>query len=237
MTLKCAIIDDEPLAAELLSSYVKKTPELNLVGCFNSAVAAMKTLREEPADLLFLDIQMPELSGLEFAHLLPQQTRIVFTTAFDRYALDGYKVNAVDYLLKPISYKDFMKTVNKVINLVNREHVCKILNQDKYIYVKIDYKLHRVMFDHILYIEGVKDYVKFYVENERKSILSLMNMKNLEDYLPQPQFMRVHRSFIVNTQKISQIDRGRIVVNDIYIPVSESYKERVQNYLDAHTLQ
>lgn len=237
MTLKCAIIDDEPLAAELLSSYVKKTPELNLVGCFNSAVAAMKTLREEPADLLFLDIQMPELSGLEFAHLLPQQTRIVFTTAFDRYALDGYKVNAVDYLLKPISYKDFMKTVNKVINLVNREHVCKILNQDKYIYVKSDYKLHRVMFDHILYIEGVKDYVKFYVENECKSILSLMNMKNLEDYLPQPQFMRVHRSFIVNTQKISQIDRGRIVVNDIYIPVSESYKERVQNYLDAHTLQ
>ena len=237
MTLKCAIIDDEPLAAELLSSYVKKTPELNLVGCFNSAVAAMKTLREEPADLLFLDIQMPELSGLEFAHLLPQQTRIVFTTAFDRYALDGYKVNAVDYLLKPISYKDFMKTVNKVINLVNREHVCKILNQDKYIYVKSEYKLHRVMFDHILYIEGVKDYVKFYVENERKSILSLMNMKNLEDYLPQPQFMRVHRSFIVNTQKISQIDRGRIVVNDIYIPVSESYKERVQNYLDAHTLQ
>ena len=237
MTLKCAIIDDEPLAAELLSSYVKKTPELNLVGCFNSAVAAMKTLREEPADLLFLDIQMPELSGLEFAHLLPQQTRIVFTTAFDRYALDGYKVNAVDYLLKPISYKDFMKTVNKVINLVNREHVCKILNQDKYIYVKSDYKLHRVMFDHILYIEGVKDYVKFYVENERKSILSLMNMKKLEDYLPQPQFMRVHRSFIVNTQKISQIDRGRIVVNDIYIPVSESYKERVQNYLDAHTLQ
>lgn len=237
MTLKCAIIDDEPLAAELLSSYVKKTPELNLVGCFDSAVAAMKTLREEPADLLFLDIQMPELSGLEFARLLPQQTRIVFTTAFDRYALDGYKVNAVDYLLKPISYVDFMKTVNKVINLVNREHVCKILNQDKYIYVKSDYKLHRVMFDHILYIEGVKDYVKFYVENERKSILSLMNMKNLEDYLPQPQFMRVHRSFIVNTQKISQIDRGRIVVNDIYIPVSESYKERVQNYLDAHTLQ
>ena len=237
MTLKCAIIDDEPLAAELLSSYVKKTPELNLVGCFNSAVAAMKTLREEPADLLFLDIQMPELSGLEFARLLPQQTRIVFTTAFDRYALDGYKVNAVDYLLKPISYKDFMKRVNKVINLVCREHVCKILNQDKYIYVKSEYKLHRVMFDHILYIEGVKDYVKFYVENERKSILSLMNMKNLEDYLPQPQFMRVHRSFIVNTQKISQIDRGRIVVNDIYIPVSESYKERVQNYLDAHTLQ
>ena len=221
----------------MLSSYVKKTPELNLVGCFNSAVAAMKTLREEPADLLFLDIQMPELSGLEFARLLPQQTRIVFTTAFDRYALDGYKVNAVDYLLKPISYVDFMKTVNKVINLVNREHVCKILNQDKYIYVKSEYKLHRVMFDHILYIEGVKDYVKFYVENERKSILSLMNMKNLEDYLPQPQFMRVHRSFIVNTQKISQIDRGRIVVNDIYIPVSESYKERVQNYLDAHTLQ
>lgn len=120
---------------------------------------------------------------------------------------------------------------------MSREHVCKILNQDKYIYVKSDYKLHRVMFDHILYIEGVKDYVKFYVENERKSILSLMNMKNLEDYLPQPQFMRVHRSFIVNTQKISQIDRGRIVVNDIYIPVSESYKERVQNYLDAHTLQ
>ena len=237
MILKCAIVDDEPLAVELLASYVNKIPFMQLAGKYYSATEAMKDIAGGSVDVIFLDIQMPEINGLELSKMVPETTRIVFTTAFDRYALDGYKVNAVDYLLKPISYVDFMKTVNKVINLVCREHVCKILNQDKYIYVKSDYKLHRVMFDHILYIEGVKDYVKFYVENERKSILSLMNMKNLEDYLPQPQFMRVHRSFIVNTQKISQIDRGRIVVNDIYIPVSESYKERVQNYLDAHTLQ
>ena len=231
------IIDDTPTAIDALKSKLEHFEDITVVATASNGKDGIEAIKTHKPDLLFLDIQMPELSGLEFAHLLPQQTRIVFTTAFDRYALDGYKVNAVDYLLKPISYKDFMKTVNKVINLVSREHVCKILNQDKYIYVKSDYKLHRVMFDHILYIEGVKDYVKFYVENERKSILSLMNMKNLEDYLPQPQFMRVHRSFIVNTQKISQIDRGRIVVNDIYIPVSESYKERVQNYLDAHTLQ
>ena len=231
------IIDDTPTAIDALKSKLEHFEDITVVATASNGKDGIEAIKTHKPDLLFLDIQMPELSGLEFARLLPQQTRIVFTTAFDRYALDGYKVNAVDYLLKPISYKDFMKTVNKVINLVCREHVCKILNQDKYIYVKSDYKLHRVMFDHILYIEGVKDYVKFYVENERKSILSLMNMKNLEDYLPQPQFMRVHRSFIVNTQKISQIDRGRIVVNDIYIPVSESYKERVQNYLDAHTLQ
>ena len=237
MILKCAIIDDEPLAADLLTSYVKKTPELSLVGTFSSAVNAMKTLRSQPVDLLFLDIQMPELSGLEFAKLLPRETKIVFTTAFDRYALEGYKVNAAGYLLKPVSYEDFMKTVNKVMNLAQKESLNQMFSQQQFIFVKSEYKLHKIMFDDILYIEGVKDYVKIYIENDRKAIMSLMNMKKLEDFLPQPRFMRIHRSFIINTSKISMVDRGRIVIGNEFIPVSESYKDHVQSFLDAHTLQ
>ncbi len=237
MILNCAIVDDEPLAAELLASYARKTPELNLIGTFESAITAMKVIREETVDLLFLDIQMPELSGLEFANLLPERTRIVFTTAFDRYAIEGYKVNAIDYLLKPISYDKFLFAVNKAVEWFKVVDKQQLLSKDKFIYVKSEYKLIQIKFDEILYIEGLKDYIKVYVSGGRKPIMSLMNMKKLEDFLPQPQFLRVHRSFIVNMAKIEMIDRGRIVVDNIFIPVSESYKEKVQNYIDNHTLQ
>ncbi|MCD8291276.1 MAG: LytTR family DNA-binding domain-containing protein [Prevotella sp.] len=237
MILNCAIVDDEPLAAELLASYARKTPELNLIGTFESAVTAMKVIREETVDLLFLDIQMPELSGLEFANLLPERTKIVFTTAFDRYAIEGYKVNAIDYLLKPISYDKFLFAVNKAVEWFKVVDKQQLLSKDKFIYVKSEYKLIKIKFDEILYIEGLKDYIKVYVSGGRKPIMSLMNMKKLEDFLPQPQFLRVHRSFIVNMAKIEMIDRGRIVVDNVFIPVSESYKEKVQNYIDNHTLQ
>ena len=236
MILSCAIIDDEPLAAELLASYVSKTPWLRLAGVYESAVTAMKELRERPVDLLFLDIQMPELSGLEFATLLPKDTRIIFTTAFDRYAIDGYKVDAADYLLKPVSYDRFAASVNKVIEWFETNERRKTAARDRFVYVKSEYKLIRLDFDDILYIEGLKDYVKIYFEAPRKPVLSLVNMKRVEDCLPKPQFMRVHRSFIVNMAKVSMVDRGRIVVGDVFIPVSESYKNQVQEYLDSHSL-
>lgn len=236
MILSCAIIDDEPLAAELLASYVSKTPGLRLAGVYESAVTAMRELRERPVDLLFLDIQMPELSGLEFATLLPKDTRIIFTTAFDRYAIDGYKVDAADYLLKPVSYDRFAASVNKVIEWFETNERRKTAARDRFVYVKSEYKLIRLDFDDILYIEGLKDYVKIYFEAPRKPVLSLVNMKRVEDCLPSPQFMRVHRSFIVNMAKVSMVDRGRIVVGDVFIPVSESYKGQVQEYLDGHSL-
>ena len=230
MILTCAIIDDEPLAAELLESYAKKTPELYLVGVYGSAVEAMKELRNNPVDLLFLDIQMPELSGMEFAGILPKKTKVIFTTAFDRYAIDGYKVNAVDYLLKPISYDSFVLSVNRVLERCRDVDRQDVMSADGFVYVKSEYKLVKINFDDILYIEGVKDYVKIYFRDRRKP------MKKLEDYLPKSQFMRVHRSFIVNMSVADMIDRGRIVAGDTFIPVSESYKEQVQEYIDRHTL-
>ncbi|MBR1688793.1 MAG: response regulator transcription factor [Prevotella sp.] len=235
MTINCAIIDDEPLAAGLLESYARKTPFLHLLGTYNSAITAMKELREHPADLIFLDIQMPELSGIEFAKILPSQTKIIFTTAFQQYAIEGYKVSALDYLLKPISYDDFVKSANKALEWFTIAHRQQTYAQDRFMFVKSDYKLQRVALDDILYIEGLKDYVRIYLQDGQK-IMSLMNMKKLEDYLPRPEFLRTHRSYIVHMTKAATIDRFRIVFGEQYIPISDSYKEEVQNYFDEHTL-
>lgn len=237
MKLDCAIIDDEPLAAELLASYARRIPELNLVGVYESAVTAMGELRIKPVDILFLDIQMPELNGLELARLLPSKTKVIFTTAFDRYAVDGYKVKAAGYLLKPISYDDFVMAVNSVADSLRTITRQESMMKNRFVYVKSEYKLVRVDFDDILYVEGVKDYVKFYFSGNRKPMMTLMNMKTVEDSLPHYQFMCVHRSFIVNMDKINMIDRGRIVIGDVFIPVSESYKELVQKYVDRYSLQ
>ena len=236
MILTCAIIDDEPLAAELLESYARKTPGLRLIGVYGSAVGAMKELRGNPVDLLFLDIQMPELSGLEFASILPKETKVIFTTAFDRYAIDGYKVNAAGYLLKPISYDNFLLSVNRVAESLNESERQKAMAHDGFIYVKSEYKLVKVNFCDILYVEGVKDYVKIYSRDGRKPVMSLMNMKNLEDSLPKPEFMRTHRSYIAHMTKVEAVDRFRLVFGDAYIPISDSYKDEVQSYLDSHTM-
>lgn len=236
--MTCAIIDDEPLAAELLASYAQKTTFLELVGTYNSAIEAMREIRTNPVDLIFLDIQMPELSGLEFATILSPKTMIVFTTAFDRYAVDSYKVNTIDYLLKPISYEAFLHSANKALKHYEQLNsaVASQAMEDRFIYVKSEYKLVRVFLDDILYIEGLKDYVKIHVNTPQKKVLCLMNMKTLEDYLPQPEFLRVHRSFIVHMPKADIIDRLRIVFGDNYIPISDSYKDTVQQYINDHTL-
>ena len=234
MILSCAIIDDEPLAAELLASYVSKTPGLRLAGVYESAVTAMKELRERPVDLLFLDIQMPELSGLEFATLLPKDTRIIFTTAFDRYAIDGYKVNAVDYLLKPISYKDFLEAAGRVLERFPSPSAPVRSS----FFVKSEYRYIQIYFDEILYIEGMKDYVKIYLSGSREPVLSLMGMKTVESRLPSGDFIRIHRSFIVRKDKIRAIERGGVIVRGATssaegrrIPVGESYREQLQSLL------
>ena len=214
MKLRCAIVDDEPLALSLLESYVNKTPFLELAGKYSSAVQAMKELPGNQIDLLFLDIQMPELNGLEFSKMVAPRTRIVFTTAFGQYAIDGYRVNALDYLLKPISYVDFLQAANKALQWF--ELVQKPEEVDS-IFVKSDYKLVQVELKKILYIEGLKDYIKIYTED------------------PPARFMRVHRSFIVQKDKIRIIDRGRIVFDKTYIPVSDSYKQTFQTFLDERS--
>ena len=232
MILNCAIVDDEPLALSLLESYVNKTPFLNLTGKYSSAMQAMKELPDMKVNLLFLDIQMPELNGLEFSRMVDPQTRIVFTTAFGQYAIDGYRVNALDYLLKPISYPDFLQAANKALqwfDLVQKPE------EKESIYVKSDYKLVQIELKKILYIEGLKDYIKIYLEDSPKPILSLMSMKSMEELLPANRFMLVHRSYIVQKEKIRIIERGRIVFDKTYIPISDSYKQAFQSFLDERS--
>lgn len=243
MKLTCAIVDDEPLALELIASYVEKTPFLQLEGKYSSAVMAMKELTTAPVDLLFLDIQMPELNGLEYSKMVDAETRIIFTTAFDQYALDGYKVNALDYLLKPISYNDFLTSAHKALEWFELKRGASVppkttenQSEKDFIYVKSEYKLIRIDLNDILYIEGLKDYIKIYVESSPRPILSLMSMKSMEEKLPKECFMRVHRSYIVQMNKIRIVERGRIVFGKNFIPISDNYKQDIQNYLNTHTL-
>ncbi|WP_298901747.1 LytTR family DNA-binding domain-containing protein [uncultured Psychroserpens sp.] len=233
MILSCILIDDEPLALDLMETYVKSTPFLKLVAKCNSAIAAIEIIEKETVDLIFTDIQMPNLSGMEFSKLLLNKpTKIIFTTAFEEFALESYKVNAIDYLVKPISYAEFFAAANKakqqILNQPN--HVNSI---DDYIFVKSDYKLLRINLKDLIYVEGLKDYLKFYTVNSEKPILTLKSMKSLEEELSEKHFMRVHRSFIVNLNKITTIERNRIVFGDKYIPVSEKYKERFQKFINT----
>ncbi|MBR4699686.1 MAG: response regulator transcription factor [Prevotella sp.] len=237
MTLNCVIIDDEPLAADLLASYARKTPFLNLIGAYNNAVEAMKGIRENNVHLVFLDIQMPDLGGIELAKILPKDTKVVFTTAFSQYAIDSYKVNTLDYLLKPISYEEFVKAADKALEWFTKVNPnMKLFNKDRFIYVKSDYKMVQIKYDDIIYIEGVKDYVKIFTDNGEKPVMSLMNMKKFEENLPQPEFLRTHRSYIVHMTKVKLIDKFHIAFGKELIPISDTYKEDIQNYFDLHTL-
>lgn len=229
--ISCAIVDDEPLALSLLESYVQKTPFLTLTACYSSAIAAMEGIAHTPVDLIFLDIQMPDLNGLEFSKMIPPQTRIIFITAFSQYAIDGYKVNALDYLLKPISYADFLQSVQRAVQWFEHRNRPQAYNPET-IFVKSDYKLIQIKLENILYIEGLKDYIKIYEEGQPKPILSLMSMKSIEEMLPATHFIRVHRSFIVHVDKIRTIERSRIVFDKNYIPISDNYKQAFQDFLD-----
>ncbi len=231
-------IDDEPLALQLVTGYIEKTPVLKLAGKFDNPVDATEFLVENSVELVFVDIQMPDLSGIEFTRLMTKGPKVIFTTAYEKYALDGYKLDIVDYLLKPFSYEEFLTAVNKAQKLIKLEQKARetVDANNEFLFLKSDYKIKRINFNDILYIEGLKDYVKVFTRNEPKPILSLASLKHLESKLPGEKFMRVHRSFIVNLEKIDTIDRSRIVFGKEYIPVSDQYKEKFQEFLDKNFL-
>ena len=235
--LRCCVIDDEPLAQDLIASYIEKTPFMELVGKFNSAQDAIKTILEDSIDIVFLDIHMPQLSGMEFARIVPSSCRIIFTTAYDRYAIEGFRINALDYLMKPISYEEFVSSANRAMEWAELRRKAEETDNDKqHIIVKSEYKYMQIAIKDIVFIEGLKDYVKIYLEDEKNPVTTLMSMKTLERFLPETKFLRVHRSFIVNTSKIKIIERNRIVFGNHYIPVSESYKQAFTNYISSHVL-
>jgi DNA-binding LytR/AlgR family response regulator len=229
MILNCWIVDDEPLALSLLESYVQKTPFLKLTGKYSNPIAAMKHITEEKVDVLFLDIQMPELNGMEFARTIPVRTRVIFTTAFGEYALEGYKVNALDYLLKPFSFAEFLTAAKKALHwfeVTEQKTIAKAEPKNDGIFVKSEYKLIHILYNDILYIEGLKDYVKIYTVNDSRAILSLMSLKTLEEELPSDRFMRVHRSYIIQKSKIGSINKNRIFILKKEIPVGETYRQQ-----------
>ncbi len=231
-------IDDEPLALQLLTGYIERTPGLKLTGKFDNPLDAIDFMAQENIDLVFVDIQMPDLSGIEFTRLMGKGIKVIFTTAFEKYALDGYKLDIVDYLLKPFSYEEFLDAMKKAQRLIRleRDELKKVEANKEYLFLKSDYKIKRINFNDIIYIEGLKDYVKVYTKNNTRPVLSLTSLKLLETKLPANKFMRVHRSFIVNLEKIDTIERSRIVFGKTYIPVSDQYKDKFQDFLDKNFL-
>lgn len=238
--ITCLIADDEPMALNLIESYVLKTPFLELKAKCNSAIEAMQVLEEQKdIDLFFLDIQMPDLTGLEFSKLLPQNSRVIFTTAFDQYAIDGYKVNALDYLLKPFDYNEFLNASTKARNYFESQQTVSVSKPEKkqeFFFVKSDYKQIKINFSEILYIEGLKDYVKIYLKDNPKPILTLMSLKKLEEELPSENFMRIHRSFIIGLDKIETIERNHIVIGKEQIAIAPNYKDSLMEYIGGKSL-
>lgn len=237
--ISCVIVDDEPMALNLVESYVEKTPFLDLKKKCSSAIEAMEFLKEEPVDLLFLDIQMPDLSGIEFSKMLPKQTRVIFTTAFDQYAIEGFKVEALDYLLKPFDYAEFLAAANKAstwFGLVEGNKKTNSTPEKEFLFVKSEYKQLRIKLADVLYFEGLKDYIKIWLKDTPKPILTLMSLKSLQEELPESQFLRVHRSFIVSLKNIEVIERSQIIVNDQRITVSEQHKEKFMEYVNKNSL-
>ena len=227
--IKTIAIDDEPLALQLVNSYIAKTPFLESVASFDNPLDAMEFLSANPVDLIFLDIQMPEVNGMEFARIIGSHTRIIFTTAFSEYALEGYKVSAIDYLLKPFSFSEFHIAAKKALNwfeMTEQKPVSEHQQEKVGLFVKSEYKLIHLLYEDLLYIEGLKDYVKIYTEQDPKPILSLMSLKSLEEELPTDRFMRVHRSYIIHTNKISSINKNRIIIAKKQIPIGETYRRQ-----------
>jgi two-component system response regulator LytT len=231
-------IDDEPLALQLVTGYIEKTAGLKLIGKFDNPIDASEFIADNKVDLIFIDIQMPDLSGIEFTRLMEKGPKVIFTTAFEKYALEGYRLDIVDYLLKPFSFEEFLIAVHKVqkLLLLEQKMPANVDVNNDFLFLKSDYKIKRINFNDILYIEGLKDYVKVYTLTSPKPVLSLTSLKLLESKLPEKKFMRVHRSFIVNLEKIDTIERSRIVFGKEYIPVSEQYKDKFQEFLDKNFL-
>lgn len=235
--INCIIVDDEPLALDLVEGYVKKTPFLELKGKCLSAFEALQLMNTEKIDLVFLDIQMPDMNGVDFSKTLSADTKIIFTTAFKDYAFEGFKVNAVDYLLKPFDYAEFLKATNKAAGRLRASSgIDHSLYKDNFIFVKSEYKQLKIDLDEVYYFEGLKDYIKIWLSSRPKPVLTLMSLKALEEELPGDKFMRVHRSFIVALNKISTVEKGQIVINNQRITVAEQYKNKFQEFLERKSL-
>ncbi len=242
-TISCIIVDDEPLAVRLMESYVAKTPFLSLKGSFTSGTAAYSFLQEQQIDLLFCDIQMPNLSGMELSKMLPEKTRIIFTTAFSEYAVEGFRVRALDYLLKPISYDDFLSAAIKakeyfklIEESVSSAGSVTEQRKIKSIFVKTEYRLQQIDLDKITYIEGLKDYVKIHLNDGTAPVLSLMRLKTLEEMLPKEDFVRVHKSFIIRMERIEAIERNHIIIGSDRIPIGETYQDSLYATLSGSAL-
>ena len=248
MPLTCIIVDDEPLAVRLLESFVNKTPDLQLAGSFTDSVEAINVIKELKPDLLFLDIQMPDMSGMELAHVVPAETKIIFTTAFKEYAYESYEVSALDFLLKPIRYNKFISAVEKArqwfghkLNNQNTLNTQNNLNIQKEphgkqetVFLRVDGEFKQVALSKIIYVCGMKDYVMFYLSDEKRPLITHLTMKSVEDMLPSTLFMRISRSYIVALDKIKSVDRNECVyIGDEIIKVTDAYHEKFISYLNS----
>lgn len=234
MMIKCIAIDDEPLALKQLSSYLKKVPFFELVASCQSAIEALRILQEQEIDAMFVDIHMPDLNGLDFVLSLQHPPIVVFTTAYSKYAIDGYKVEAVDYLLKPFGMSDVMTAANKVKRRYELMHTATVSNvdQDDALFLKTEYRVVRILISQILYVEGMSEYLRIFVEGQSKPIMVLLSMKKLEERLMGHQFMRVHKSYIINLHHIEQIYKNRILLDTKQeIPIGDSYRENLHDYV------
>jgi two-component system LytT family response regulator len=238
MIIRCIALDDEPLALSKMAGYISKTPFLELVASFRSGFEAIELLSNTKVDLMFVDINMPDINGLDFVRSLHYKPQVIFVTAFSEYAIEGFRLDALDYLLKPVGYNEFLKSANKARGFFESlaAESSRTVNPREYIFVKSDYKTARISVNSIIYIEGMREYVRIHLDSG-KPLMPLISLRLLEEQLPSDRFMRVHRSYIVNLQKIETIEHNRIVFNGkVYIPVSEQYKEQFNNYVSTHML-
>ncbi len=237
MTLNCIAVDDEPLALALVSKFIEQTAFLHLAGKYAGAIDALNAIHTQPIDLVFLDIQMPGLNGIELARVLDtgrNTPRIIFTTAYNQFALEGYKVDALDYLLKPFNYQEFLRASQKALHYAALLHKpdtpATVVNDNdapdlQYIFLKVEYQMVKIALDDILYVEALKDYVKVELKNGGKPVLSLTSLKALEEKLPPKRFLRVHRSFIVSLQQITAMTKTSIQVGQKQISIGDQYKD------------
>lgn len=240
MNIPCAIIDDEPLALELLSSYAGRVPFLQVTGKYTSAVEAVGRIKEDGTQLLFLDIQMPDLNGLELSRIIFPAVKVVFTTAFSEYAIESYKSQALDYLLKPVSFTDFMNAATKALRWFEMKKKAELAygtSDSEKIYVRSEHKLVAVSLEEILYVEALKDYVMIHTVNRKTPIYTISTMQAISQSLPAERFMRVHRSYIIALDKISLLEGDTVVVGNKHIAVSRPYRPVLLEYLNAKTIK
>jgi len=236
--LKCIAIDDEELALELLEDNISKIPYLKLAATFNNPLKAIQFLQEENIDIVFLDIQMPGLSGLQFVKSLPQKCMYIFITAYEKYALEGYHLNVVDYLLKPVALERFVQACNKALELSllkNKSSVVAATPHSSYFFINANYSLLKVNFAEIMWIEGLKDYIKIHLKSSAKPVVSKMSMKSIEEQLPSSVFLRIHKSYIVSKDFITSIKKTSIFIGNIELPVGDTYKDAVAEYVNNIT--